>query len=142
MKSGYAAEFEAFLFLVSFTRWCERRLCTHLLPRGDKPLDFAELLAAFEEAGLLTAGPRQADARAVWQRVRPVAGLCARAHHRPLLQAVPALPRALKRRHLSLKHFGAELLNNPPLNISAQIISGCRAQISLLQHSDLLFFNR
>lgn len=35
----------------------------------------------------------------------------------------------------------AAFLNNPQLNISAQIISGWLAQISHLQHSDLLFLN-
>lgn len=45
------------------------------------------------------------------------------------------------------KAFGLEtpraaFLHNPQLNISAQIISGRLAQISHLQHSDLLFFNR
>lgn len=45
------------------------------------------------------------------------------------------------------KAFGLEtpraaFLHNPQLNISAQIISGRPVQISHLQHSDLLFFNR
>lgn len=64
---------------------------THLLPCGDEPLDFAQLLAALDEARLLTAGLWQARAQTVWQRTRLDTWFGACAQHRPLSQAAAAL---------------------------------------------------
>lgn len=68
---------------------------THLLPRGDEPLDFAQLLAAFDEARFLTAGLWLGRAQTVWQRARLDTWFGACAQHRPLPQAAAALTGAL-----------------------------------------------
>lgn len=64
---------------------------THLLPCGNEPLDFAQLLAAFDEAGFLTAGLWQARAQTVWQGVHLSTWFGACARDRPLPQATAAL---------------------------------------------------
>lgn len=73
--------------LDSFVLFC----FTHLLPCGDEPLDFAQLLAAFDEARFLSAGLWQARAQTVWQRVRLDTWFGACAQHRPLPQAAATL---------------------------------------------------
>lgn len=73
---------------------CQRSqlLLSYLLPRGDKPLDLALFLAAFEEAGLLTGRFRQACTRAVWQSgVCLDTGVGARTQDGPLLQTIATL---------------------------------------------------
>lgn len=71
------------------------RLLNYLLPRGDKPLDFALFLAAFDETGFLTGGFRQARTHTVCQRVCLGTWVCARTQHCPLPHAVATLSRTL-----------------------------------------------
>lgn len=67
----------------------------YLLPRGNKPLDFALFLAAFDETGILTGGFWQACTQTVWQRMCVGTWVAARTQDGPLSQAVATLPRTL-----------------------------------------------
>lgn len=96
-------------------------LLNHLLPRGDKPLDFALFLAAFDEAGFLTGGFRQTRTQAVWQRVRVGARAGARTQNRPLPQAVATLARTLPNKQ---KHNNDDTFCHLMLQASAVFMTG------------------
>lgn len=88
----------------------------HLLPRWDKPLDFALFLAAFDEAGFLTSRFRQAYAQTILQRLWLSTCVESCTQHCPLPQAITAFVRTLKQKTrlpiMSHKHLSLHVCNS------------------------------